>query len=272
MNSLLLLCACVGTHVETLENLSMEKVVSVAHPTRFDAMVPRVHAMSREGTRLQTSQNHKSVLTHDISPKKNMREFEHDSDLRRSLRDGQHRFLSKRGKYLENCRRAKCAKGHQCSDVGTCQACKVGTFAAADFVLQCTKCPAGTHGTEAVDKDTQEACKPCPVGFYTDKEGQAECTPCPSGTFQNTTGATACVDAGVPVHMVLCNDTHFFPEGAKDVDTATTPVIRNGADCPSDKRQGGGLSQSETVALCVGVVFGAVFIAWCVWPCCCNQN
>lgn len=165
---LLLLCACVGTTAETLDNLSMEKALIAAYHISFDAMVPRVHAMSLEGTLLQQSSNDKAVHPHYITLKKNLHEFEHDSEQRRSLRDEDHRFLTKKAKYLEACIRAKCTKGQQCSNVGTCQACKIGTFAAADFVLQCAKCPAGTHGTEAVDKDAQEACKPCPVGFYTD--------------------------------------------------------------------------------------------------------
>ena len=261
---LLLLCACVGTHAETLDNLSMEKALIAAYHISFDAMVPRVHAMSLEGTLLQQSSNDKAVHTHYITLKKNLHEFEHDSEQRRSLRDEDHRFLSKKAKYLEACIRAKCTKGQQCSDVGTCQACKIGTFAAADFVLQCAKCPAGTHGTEAVDKDAQEACKPCPVGFYTDKEGQAECTPCSPGTFQNTTGATGCVDAGVPVHTVLCNDTHFFPEGATDVDTATTPVFRNGEECPSSKTRKNDFPKWAIALLCVlgGMLIGACILCF----------
>lgn len=180
------------------------------------------------------------------------------------LEDEARRSLAKKAKYLEDCVRAKCTKGQQCSDVGTCQACKVGTFASTNFVLRCTECPAGTHGTEAVDKDKEDACKPCPPGFYTDKTGQAECTPCLPGTFQNTTRATKCHNAKVPAHTKLCNDTHFFPEGSTDVDTATTPVFRNGAECPSSKTRKNDLPKWAIALLCVlgGMLIGACILCF----------
>lgn len=260
----LLLCVAVGTNGDRPDDLSMERALVAAYHNTFDALVPGVQAMSFEGTLLQSSQNRRAVHIHYITLKKVIQDYEQDTEQRRSLRDEDRRSLAKKAKYLEDCVRAKCTKGQQCSDVGTCQACKVGTFASANFVLRCTECPAGTHGTEAVDKDEEDACKPCPPGFYTDKTGQAECTPCPPGTFQNTTRATKCHNAKVPAHTKLCNDTHFFPEGSTDVDTATTPVFRNGAECPSSKTRKNDLPKWAIALLCVlgGMLIGACILCF----------
>lgn len=188
-----------------------------------------------------------------------------DSFRHASLRGANHRELSKKGKYLEECKRRKCTKGQQCSDIGTCERCTIGTFAPANQVLECEQCPVGTHGTDAVDKDAKGACKPCPIGFYADKKGQAECTPCPPGTFQNRTGATKCFDAGVPAHTDLCNETHFFVEGATEMDTATMPISRDGKECPSSKNKKGGFEKWKIILLCF---FGGILIGICILWCC----
>jgi hypothetical protein len=247
----LLLCVAVGTNGEFALPAA---VIGTLTPTRYNFYPGTVFSWGVE------QRKHSSLR---------------GAEKRRLLEDEDRRSLAKKAKYLEDCVRAKCTKGQQCSDVGTCQACKIGTFASAKFVLRCTECPAGTHGTEAVDKDEKGACKPCPPGFYTDKTGQAKCTACYPGTYQNATGATECIGANRPdaPPLDLCNDTHFIPEGATDPDTATTHVARNGAVCPSEKRRGGGgLSQPEMIGLCVGVVCAAALFAWCMWPCCCKRD
>ena len=145
---------------------------------------------------------------------------------------------SKKGTYLIKCREQECTSGQQCNKVGDCEACPIGTFAPINQVLQCSKCPAGTHGTDAIDKEQEYACKSCSAGFYTNEEAQAECKPCEPGRFQNVTRQTECMPAGIPDDIDLCNETHFFVEGASDMDTAKLPVRRNGAKCPSSSNKG----------------------------------
>lgn len=303
---LLLLCATVRTKVEFELSAEVTRTITPYHfypgtgfsreqyktlirnmQTDFASVVPRIKAMSFESLALQSSTDDQALRLHYETLYRHLRDAEQQrllcdvvqrkynnlrgAEKRRLLEDEAHRSLTKKAKYLEACVRAKCTKGQQCSDVGTCQACKIGTFASAKFVLRCTECPAGTHGTEAVDKDETSACKSCPAGFYTDKTGQAECTACYPGTYQNTTGETKCHNANVP-DTDLCNGTHFIPEGATDLDTATTHVARNGAECPSEKRRGGGLSQATLYTLYVLAALGIALIAWCVWSCCCKRN
>lgn len=296
---LLLLCATVRTKVEFELSAEVTRTITPYHfypgtgfsreqyktlirnmQTDFASVVPRIKSMSFESLALQSSTDDKALRLHYETLYRHLRDAEQQrllcdvvqrkynnlrgAEKRRLLEDEAHRSLTKKAKYLEACVRAKCSKGQQCSDVGTCQACKIGTFASANFVLRCTECPAGTHGTEAVDKDEKGACKPCTPGFYTDKTGQAECTPCPPGTFQNTTRATKCHNAKVPAHTKLCNDTHFFPEGSTDVDTATTPVFRNGAECPSSKTRKNDLPKWAIALLCVlgGMLIGACILCF----------
>lgn len=251
---------------------------------QYASDVPHIKAMSFESLALQSSQNVKASCAHYETLYRHVRDAEQSrlsrvvvprtrlrgAAKRQLLEDEEHRSLTKKAKYLEACVRAKCTKGQQCSSVGTCQSCKIGTFAAAEFVLRCAECPSGTHGTEAIDKDATEACTACPVGFYANKKAQAECTPCEPGKFQNTPGATGCVNANMPADLDLCNDTHFFPEGATDVGTATKPLARNGAECPSSKTGKDGLPKWAVTLLCVLAGFiGACFarsLYWCLQP------
>ena len=120
-----------------------------------------------------------------------------------------------------------CPTGHVPDDTGFgCEACGVGTFAAAED-SQCASCPVGQINND----EGSDSCTSCQPGFVSNSAGTS-CSACPVGTFENAS-ANSCEQ---------CNSTSI----AASVGQASCTA------CP-DKERANGL-RTECVLCPVGEI------------------
>lgn len=174
----------------------------------------------------------------------------------------------KRSKYLRKCKQSDCVAGQEChTDGGHCVACRVGTYAPYDGLVECYACPAGTHGTANVS--SPNACVACVPGRFAPHEGEPQCTACPPGQYQDVAGAEVCIDAvaaGDVVHED-CNDTHYLPSGAKTAEAALTPVKRVSNITVPWCEVTEQMETWEIVLLVGGIFVGCIGLAICCCAC-----
>ena len=127
------------------------------------------------------------------------------------------------------------------SATGTCVACGIGTFSAAEGATECSPCAAGFVATVTgsvgcspcpagtVSNALQSQCTPCPIGTYSPVAGALSCTACALGSVATVAGSVACTSCPAGHRALLGTSCEVCPPDTFAREDGLTCV-----DCPSD--------------------------------------
>ena len=74
-----------------------------------------------------------------------------------------------------------------------CALCAKGKYSTFPAQSSCSLlCPAGYFGAKLGGMSFDDACAPCPPGYYSANEGSAQCLPCPAGYYAPGNTSVAC--------------------------------------------------------------------------------